>query len=131
MFGFEQELSKYLVSKFVLKYNIKPWGVFHPVCCWCMLLWVVSGVFRNRCVKNAPWFSSDYMAKNKYRLPFFERSVLQLKLILFKYFFLVSLLHATITSSADILRVATSTKEEKVCKEETNIKRNVFQGKTS
>ncbi len=31
---FEQDLSKYLVSKFVLKYNIKPWGVFHPVCYW-------------------------------------------------------------------------------------------------
>jgi hypothetical protein len=41
----EQELSKYLVSKFVLKYNIRPWGVFHPVCCWCMLLWVVSSVY--------------------------------------------------------------------------------------
>ncbi len=49
MLWYEQELSKYLVSKFVLKYNIKPWGVFHPVCCWSMLLWVVSGVFRNWC----------------------------------------------------------------------------------
>ncbi len=32
MLWFEQELSKYLVSKFVLRYNIKSWGLFHPVC---------------------------------------------------------------------------------------------------
>ena len=30
MLWFEQEVSKYLVSKFVLKYNIKPWEYFHP-----------------------------------------------------------------------------------------------------
>ncbi len=48
MLWFEQELSKYLVSKFGLKYNIKSWGAFHPVCCWRMLLWVVSSVFRNQ-----------------------------------------------------------------------------------
>jgi len=55
-------------------------------------------------------------------LAFFERLVLQLKLILFKYFFLVSLLHATITSSADILRVATSTKEKKFVKKRPILK---------
>ena len=30
MVGFEHKLSKNLVSKFVLKYNIKPWGIFSP-----------------------------------------------------------------------------------------------------
>ena len=42
MLRFEQEASKYLVSKFVLKYNIKPWEYFHPVCCWRMLRWIAS-----------------------------------------------------------------------------------------
>ena len=47
MLRFEQEVSKYLVSKFVLKYNIKPWEYFHPVCCWRMLRWIASSVCRN------------------------------------------------------------------------------------
>ncbi len=34
----EQELSKYLVSKCVPKYNIKPWGMFSP----CLLLVYVT-----------------------------------------------------------------------------------------
>jgi hypothetical protein len=60
MLQFEQELSKYLVSNIVLKYNIKPWGCFHPVYCWCMLLWVVSSVFRNQWPRHRlPWSSTS------------------------------------------------------------------------
>ncbi len=37
-------LSNYLVSKFVLKYNINLGKYFHPIGCWWMLLWVASVV---------------------------------------------------------------------------------------
>ena len=42
---FKLKPSKYLVSKFVLRYNIKPWGIFHPVSYWCMLLWIVFSYY--------------------------------------------------------------------------------------
>ncbi len=49
------------MSKFVLKYNIKPWGVFavgvH------MLLWVLSSVFRNLWPKSLS-FKISLLATN-------------------------------------------------------------------
>ncbi len=38
MIQFEQELSKYLVSKFSLIFNIKPWGMYSP----CLLLLYIT-----------------------------------------------------------------------------------------
>jgi hypothetical protein len=44
------DLSEYLVTKFMLKYNIKPWGVFHPVAvgvCYCGLYLVYLEIDAN------------------------------------------------------------------------------------
>ena len=42
---FEHKLSNYHISKFVLKYNINLGKYFHPICFWCMLLWITPNQY--------------------------------------------------------------------------------------